>query len=68
MDDFSFENWIVESLSDRKMSYVMKRIFEKGRYDVLQVPAIKADYEMGDFDGFYEAVKLFDEDEVLVPM
>lgn len=62
LDDFSFENWI-ESLSDRKMSYVMKRIFEKGRYDVLQVPAIKADYEMGDFDGFYEAVKLFDEDE-----
>ena len=62
LDDFSFENWI-ESLSDRKMSYVMKRIFEKGRYDVLQVPAIKADYEMGDFDGFYEAVKTFDEDE-----
>ena len=56
------EGWI-DSLLDKKMSYVMKRIFEKGRYDVLQVPAIKADYEMGDFDGFYEAVKLFDEDE-----
>lgn len=62
LDDFSFSSWI-ESLPDKRMSYVMKRIFEKGRNDVLQVPAIKTDYEMGDFNGFYEAVKTFDEDE-----
>lgn len=62
LNDYSFESW-VESLSNRKMSYVMMRILETGRNDVLQVPAIKEDYSMGDFDGFYEAVKTFDNDE-----
>lgn len=62
LDDFSFEGWI-ESLSNKKMSYVMRRILESGRNDVLQVLAIKEDYEMGDFDGFYEAVKTFENDE-----
>ena len=62
LNDFSFAGWI-ESLSDKKMSYVLKRVYETGRNDVLQVPAIKEDYQMGDFDGFYEAVKSFDNDE-----
>lgn len=62
LNDFSFEGWI-ESLSDRKMSYVMMRIFKTGRNNVLQVPAIKEGYTMGDFDGFYEAVKSFDNEE-----
>lgn len=62
LNDFSFEDWI-SSLPDVKASYVLKRILEKGRNDVLQVPALKKEYKKGDIDGFYEAVKSFDEKE-----
>lgn len=62
LNDFSFEDWI-SSLPDKKASYVLKRIFEKGRNDVLRVPALKKEYEKGDIEGFYEAVKSFDEKE-----
>lgn len=62
LDDFSFIGWI-ESLSDKKIGYVVRRIYEEGRTDVLQVPALKDNYERGDFDGFFEAVKSFDEKE-----
>lgn len=62
LDDFSFERWI-GSFSDEKMGYVLKRIYETGRNDVLQVPALKTEYEMGDFEGFYDALKSYDDSE-----
>lgn len=62
LNDFSFEDWI-SSLSNMKAGYVMRRILEKGRNDVLQVPALKKEYEKGDIDGYFEAVKSFDEKE-----
>lgn len=62
LDDFSFERWI-DSFSDEKMGYVLKRIYETGRNDVLQVPVLKTEYEMGDFEGFYDALKSCDDSE-----
>ena len=62
LDDFSFERWI-DSISDEKMGYVLKRIYETGRNDVLQVPVLKTEYEMGDFEGFYDALKSCDDSE-----
>ena len=62
LDDFSFEGWI-DSLADLKRRYLLRRIYETGRNEVLQVPALKTEYEKGDIDGFYTAVKSFDEEE-----
>lgn len=62
LDDFSLDSW-VEALVNPKMKYVLRRIYETGRNDVLQVPSLKPEYEKGDFDGFYAAVKAFDNEE-----
>ena len=62
LEDFSFSDWI-DSLSDKKVAYVIRKIWEKGRSDVLQVPALKREYEVADFEGFYEAVKRQEEKE-----
>lgn len=67
LNDFSFEEWI-SLLPNKKASYVIRRIVEKGKNSVLQVPALKKKYERGDFDGFFEAVKANDEkeDDILI--
>ena len=62
LDDFLFMNW-VESLSDERIAYIAKRIYETEGNKILQVPALKADYKSGDFEGYYEAVKAFDDVE-----
>lgn len=68
LDDFSFAKW-VDNLSDMKIKYVLNRILKKGKNDALQVYSLRNKYEKGDFDGYYEAVKAFDdqadEDQVL---
>lgn len=62
LEDFSFKDWI-DSLADKKAAYVIRKIWEKGRTDVLQVPALKREYEKGDFEGFYKAVKMQEDKE-----
>lgn len=56
VDGFSFNSWIY-AFNDTKISYVLKRVYEKGYKNVLQVPALKDKYEIGDFAGLYEAIR-----------
>ena len=61
VDGFSFVDWMSVSL-DAKQSYVLHRIYDAGN-DFIHVPALKSEYEKGDFDGFYEALKHQEEKE-----
>jgi len=56
VESFSFDSWIY-AFNDNKITYVLKRIHEQGFNNGLQVPALKENYEKGDFMGLYEAIK-----------
>jgi hypothetical protein len=56
VDGFSFEDWI-HTINDKKMSYVLQRIYAQRNNNGLQVPALKEKYENGDFAGLYEAIR-----------
>lgn len=56
VDVFSFDEWI-HAFNNTNISYVLKRIYEQGYNNGLQIPALKENYEKGDFVGLYEAIR-----------
>lgn len=57
IDDIDLKKWVEDYFTDNKIQYVLNALIEHLN-GFVQVEALKDKYENGDFDGFYEALKL----------
>ncbi len=51
---FDFKSWINRYISNKKIKFVLNSIIDE--HNLLRVPALKSEYEKGDFVAFYEAI------------